>query len=244
MCMTANSQLIDSIVDDLVSRQECFSAWDVTRAAKQRGATENHFQMKSAVHARWFDLQNNGYTRSLVPTPTGDTWLYHPVGADTQPYIDRVNKGQAGTTLHSPNTLPSPNTSPAAPVATSASLTSVTPSLSIGQKLAVAATGTSLKTATTDIDGRLGIYQDQLEEIGAKPFSNVSIFIPKTGAIIIQNSRSATSTNGKPSIVYTVNKDGRIRLSRHVLTQAFGTHIAQYKIRTDKADKAIRVETC
>lgn len=236
MCMTANSTLIDSIVDELVAKLDMFSAYDVTRAAKQRGATENHFQMKSAVHSRWFDLQNNGYSRSLVPTPTGDTWLYHPVGADTQSYIDRVNQGQSGN-LPSPNTsphLPSPNTSPAAPVVTSPSLTSATASLSTSS-------GTSVKTATTDTDGRLPIYGDQLVDIGAKPFSVVYVFVPKTGAILVAGQ--GRSNLGKPFASYTVNKDGRIRLSSRILQAAFGTlTYKQYNIKTDLSENAIRVE--
>lgn len=236
MCMTANSSLIDSIVDELVAKLDMFSAYDVTRAAKQRGATENHFQMKSAVHSRWFDLQNNGYSRSLVPTPTGDTWLYHPVGADTQSYIDRVNQGQSGN-LPSPNTsphLPSPNTSPAAPVATSPSLTSAPASLSTSS-------GTSVKTATTDMDGRLPIYSDQLTEIGAKPLSVLFVFVPKTGAIIV--TKGASKSLGSPIASYTVNKDGRVRLSSRILQAAFGTlTYKQYNIKTDLSENAIRVE--
>lgn len=244
MCLasrtSAFASVVDSIIDGLVAKLEMFSAYDVTRAAKQQGATENHYQMKGAVHARWFDLQNNGYTRSLVPTPTGDTWLYHPQGADIQPYTDRINNGQPGTTvLPSPNTaptaLPSPNTSPATPAPATPSLTAT----ATATVATAAATGSSAKIQLRNTAGRLPIYADQLGEIGASAGSKIDIFVHTNKTIEIALAGSKTAT---PYAQYTIANDGRVYVAKSILETLYGPKPQTFRVSTDPTAKVVKIE--
>jgi len=210
MCQTANATLIDTVVDEFVQQQKLFSAYDITREAKSRGATEYHGQMKGQVHARWGDLQTTGYTRSLVPTPTGDTWLYHPIHADIQPYIDSVNGNQSSTALPSPNTAPTPSLSVSAPTV---------------------ATSGDVKNQSTDAEGRLPIYNDQMSTLGAAAGDKVNVYVDKGQSITLTLPTNNSST---PYAEYTVNADGRVRLSNKILAAYLPSVSGVYRVSTTK----------
>ena len=234
MCLTANVTIIDQVIDERIALasdktkvQRMFTAYDITREARARGATEYHGQMKGAVHARWYDLQNNGYTRSLINTPTGDAWLYHPAGDDITEYTKNLNQNALALGVPSPNTaLPSPNTAPA--VATPAA---VTPSFSVSQPTpGTASAATTFKKQAVDSEGRLPIYADQIAALKVKPGGRVAVYAGSTHRLAIV--APAIPYNGKKIAEYTVNKDGRVRINSDILTTHCTTRGGMYKVTT------------
>ena len=219
MCLTANATLVDSVIDELVAKNEPFTAYDVTRAARARGATEYHKDLKGAVHSRWFDLQNNGYTRSLVPTPTGDAWLYHANSYNPQDYINKL-----GVNAGSNSTLPSPNTAPALTAAVAvASLSAVS------SAAPTVATSGTVKNQTVDAEGRLPIYGDQLDELNVVAGDTVNLYSHGS-----QLTLEVVDPAGKsPIATYSVNADRRIRISGSTLAAYLPNVNKPYKVSYD-----------
>lgn len=195
MCQIANATIVTQVVSEKVQANLPFTAFDITRESKMRGATEFHGAMKGEVHNQWDDLRNNSnYTRTLIPTPTGDAWLYHPNGYDIQSYISEIN---GGTPVNSMSTV--------APA--------VTP---------VTTVGAAVKTQTTDIHGRLPIYGDMLKQIGALPGQDVDVFISSNGkdsTMEIHRVGSAPAWSTSPKCTYEVNSDGRIRIGPRFINE-------------------------
>ena len=89
MCNTSNAVIMATVVEDLVENGQAFTAFDATQEGMQRGTTERHRSLKGQVHANMKSVLADGsYEKSLVPTPTGEAWLYHPAGYDVQGHID------------------------------------------------------------------------------------------------------------------------------------------------------------
>jgi len=89
MCNPDNTQIMEEVVSDFINVGKSFTAFDATQEGMRRGTTERHSHLKGQVHAniRSF-IRNGSYERSLIPTPNGNAWLYHPTGVDVQSYID------------------------------------------------------------------------------------------------------------------------------------------------------------
>ena len=119
MCTTANAILIDQIIEDWADKELMFTAFDVTQEGKARGTTERHGQLKSAVHGNWDNLRySRNYSRTLIQTPGGQAWLFHPDGGDISDYTDKFDIDQPDDDddgLASPNTYGTPAPSVAAP---------------------------------------------------------------------------------------------------------------------------------
>lgn len=222
-------------IDDLFT----FTAWDITSRAKKQGATQFHNDMKSFVHDKFEngDLSVLDYTRTLVPTPSGQAWLYHKVGADIQPYVDHINSQPAPSVPpfgFNPAQYASTNAVAAqqATTATQASMTAVNAApVTAASMTAIAPV---VKRQAIDGDGRLPIYADTLSEIGAKELGTVMVFVEKNVGLYIQNPNN---TGTKPSHVYTVNKDGRVRLSASVLAD-FKSPTGTYTVTVEN-DKVV-----
>ena len=91
MCNASNAVIIEDVVNSLTDEDKAFTAFDATQEGMQRGTTERHKHLKGQVHANMQSrLADGTYERSLIPTPSGDAWLYHPDGYDVQNYIDSM----------------------------------------------------------------------------------------------------------------------------------------------------------
>lgn len=208
MCTQANYDAIGYIINDFVAEEKNFTAFDVTQEGFNRGTTtETHRHLKGAVHARWYELQSQGYTRVLIPTPTGDTWLYHPVGADIQPDIDRINPNGVNINvdnadddnddddddyLLSPN-IPCPG----------------------AQTNAQTGSTKTFVRHVTDVEGRLHLSKSELSQIGAKPGDKIVIYLrPNKIEIRIDNRQTMSSHN---TYFQSVNHDGRVRIGKLIL---------------------------
>jgi len=244
MCKTlnilpANVALLDAVLTELSGGGEMFTAWDVTSRAKKNGATQFHNDMKDFVHEKFDDgsLAVLDYTRTLIPTPSGrDAWLYHKVGADIQPYIDHINS------LPSPSVPPFGFTPPGydqnAPAAAVAAAVATMTAVNAAPVTAASMTAVApaVKRQAVDSDGRLPIYADTLDEIGAAPLSTVMVFVePNVGLYIKKPDGSGT----KPSHVYTVNKDGRVRLNPVALAD-FKSPSGVYNVSVDNGAVVVK----
>ena len=190
MCMTCdptNVQIVKDVIAGLVEGNEMFTAWDVTTASKKAGATQFHSDMKNVVHDAYIDGEMSGYSRTLIPTPTGDAWLYHSGGADLQSFIAHING------------KPAPIAYPAMPAADPI----------VGSMTALPSV---IKKQAIDADGRLPIYEDMLEGINARTGETVFVNIHPDRIVVCNPSWSAG-----PDHMYSVNSDGRVRISPSIL---------------------------
>jgi len=225
MCTSANALLISEVIDEMVNAGKCFTAYDVTKEAKTRGANENHYHMKGSVHSRYSDLQNLGYDRSLVQSPTGNTFLYHPTGADIQAEIDRINGNASASTV-----LPSPNAPQSSNVATlSSNTTTVT-------------TAKTKKNQPVDAEGRLPIYAPFISALGLKTGDMVAVYsqdgvLTDTYLSVEKYDASATST---PVATYTVNLDGRIRIGEEILSTFLPSSNGVYVVSIEKNEIQVK----
>ena len=84
-------KMVEDVIQSKVAAGESFTAYDVTRVAHNNGASEDHSVLKHIVHMQRKFMQDSNYGRTLIPTPGGSAFLYHPSGADIQTIIDRIN---------------------------------------------------------------------------------------------------------------------------------------------------------
>jgi hypothetical protein len=80
MSDVATYQMVEEICAEMVKARKMFTAFDVSREARQRGTTERHRNMKQAVHD-YFERGDMGadYDRLLVAIPgvSRKAWLYY-----------------------------------------------------------------------------------------------------------------------------------------------------------------------
>jgi len=145
MCNTLNAGIIDEVVTDFINLEKPFTAFDATQEGMRRGTTEQHGQLKGEVHAIMSGFDVGQYKRSMILTPSGKAWLYHPPGYDVQSYIDNM------TDIVAVN-----SSTPADPV---------TP----------ISGNTDVKQQSIDNEGRLPIYGDMLKDINCDPGTNVEV---------------------------------------------------------------------
>lgn len=215
MCNQSNFEAIGDIINDFVAEDRCFTAFDVTEEGKERETTDETYRhLKGAVHARHAELLKQSYTRTLIPTPSGNAWLYHPVGADIQPEIDRIN---ADDDSNDNDLLPSPNQiASAAPAAMGTS--QVTPQT----QTAVVDEETSRSKAVTDVENRLHISSAEVKTANFTPKQVVAVVKTFQGLKIVVDPEPQVT----PLKLYNVNADGRLRISKNVLEQCFGETLA------------------
>jgi hypothetical protein len=250
MCLTAShprSADVDSAIAARVALlgttdlKRMFTAYDITRDVRAKvGRQVNvpHADIQNLVHAKQFDLYNVGYSRVEIPTPTGLALLYIPAGEDENEYVASINPGYvpAGSTPAG-NVLPSPNTQPA--VTNSISVSGSTLDGAVGAAVAAAAAATAAPVAKTqllDAEYRLPIYADLLKTIGAEPGGTTLVYVHSGDKIevCVPDNQAAT-----PFASYTVNADGRIRISGKVLEKHLPSKTRQYNVTANPADKTL-----
>lgn len=194
MCNAANAVIVRDIVYTLVDQHKMFTAWDVTKEAKARGADEQHRHLKHAVHEMFSngEMQSNGYTRSLAQNMnvSPQPWIYHSVTDDPNAYADQILDG---------------STAPVDGVAT----TPVSSNSDDEDEDAASI------TRMIDKDGRLCIPKPFLVSLKLAPGSMVDVFVNFNYANIEVCPHDASLL---PDATYSVNKDGRVRISKKVLS--------------------------
>ncbi len=226
MCTAANAQAIADIIQEYVDEEKNFTAFDITQQGLKRGTTtEVHSHLKSAVHTQWSWLQTQGYDRTLISAPGGrQAHLYHPIGADILPDIQRLADADTDNDGDddNDNTLPSPNTSPAA--------TTVADPTAASAVAAAVATATATGSAdpagqtrdVTDAEGRLNVGRTELQQLQCYPGRKIHVFENDNGQAELQ-PHTANSDGDLAVSSYTVNSDGRLRIGKRTLDAIFGS---------------------
>lgn len=225
MCNSQNEQILRDIVAEKVQNGEPFTAWDVTSAARARGASEAHYQMKNTVHRMFSSGEIPGFDRTIIQTPTGPAWCYHPLGADVSNYAQGIG-GSAPA-----STAPSSSGAQPAPAGSQTATAVADP-----DDAADDASAFERKQAT-DKDGRLPIWSDMLRSIGlTKP--GETAYVCLLGYDLAISSVSVPVPGGVSVATYLVNKDGRIRIGSAFLPLSVpGT----FNVKVNTADKRIEV---
>jgi hypothetical protein len=224
MCNSQNEQILRDIVAEKVQAGQSFTAWDVTSAARSRGANEQHYQMKNVVHRMFSNGEIAGFDRTAIPTPTGTAWLYHPLGADIQPYIDAIANGQptAGVVPSSSGATPAPAS------------TQTATAVADDDDAADDASAFERKSAT-DKEGRLPIWSDMLRSIGLNPGDTAHVGTDGT-VIVVDDGKGGGRAN-----LYVVNKDGRVRIGSGILSAFLKNSTGTYSVKLNGVDRVIEI---
>ena len=200
MCNSQNEQLIRDVVAEKVQSGSPFTIWDITNEARKRGATEQHYQMKSVVTGMSAAGELPGYDCTVIQTPTGQARCYHPLGMDISGYVNGINGGQ-----------------PAAPSQPSPSASSAPTPSTVATGTAVADPADDSDTerkVSADADGRLNISPSILSRIGLAPGDKAQVGVDD-GALVVKNGVPLC-----PVASYVVQADGRVRINPDVLVMS------------------------
>ena len=61
---TSNEQIVRDVVNEFVSKQWSFTAFNITTEAKNRGANDRHNNLKGVVHDMFLNGEMDGYDRT------------------------------------------------------------------------------------------------------------------------------------------------------------------------------------
>ena len=89
MCDSATRTVIEELVEEKVSKEEMFTAWDITKEVRSSGTREPHRSVKRVVHRIFENGEMEGYDRALVSVRPGvpSPFVYHPDGIDPNDYL-------------------------------------------------------------------------------------------------------------------------------------------------------------
>lgn len=234
-------QVVETVVDEKVQAGELFTAHDVTLEVRVRGHRAGHGEVRDAVH----DYYGRGglgvaYSRSNIPVPGGNPYLYHR-GVDDPSTYQNIRGGTVN--------VPSPATIPIPPVGQiddddddddDGHSVTIPANLLNGlstQNYSVAgiavsgtnvtgharnsATRTSNKPGNTKartVDGRgtLSIPAPIIRQLGFKPRQKVYAVAATNGVDIISTQPPASAVYG----TYTVDDHEQVRLTQALLQRA------------------------
>jgi len=199
---SADSQIVEEVVEDWVDDEKMFTAFDVSVEAKKRGAQCRHREMKSTIHELM--RYNSNYRKQTLQVRGAYTkpFVYLPHGSDISEYepMDRSKFDDADTSAKS------------------------TPK--------VAKTSVS---GQLDKRGRYCIRSSFVADAGFDKGERVSVFINSDEIQIVPTSVTLSAQISK---TYKVDKDRNIRLSKKLLSKAFGDKFVQIKCEVD-GDKIV-----
>jgi hypothetical protein len=211
---------VATVVDEFVQEGEMFSAFDVTRALRNRLPGENirHASVKTEVHSIFTNGDMTIYQREQVDVGTRvNPFIYHLPHEDPEDYNPRWLDAQLGNTVPvsvapmaiiNPASIPDPT-----PSTTTASdphdRTALIDSLNSGYK-----------TVKTSSDGRLNLPVKMLQPFSGTVYVSLAV-VRKNGqnvdALTVSNQNTAPNSLIR---TYQVNADGRLRLSPRYLNKA------------------------
>jgi len=231
MCDQDNRDLVDQVVEEKIAQREIFTAFDVTRAAKDLGADERHGGMKQAIHDAFSYMQTQGYDRVQVDlnAAKGRPFVYHPKGADLTQYI-------ADNTVGAPVKPKTQSTATATATVTGRGAVAVvpTPTLASVQPTTVNLVDLGDRTRTSSED-RLNLGRQDLKLIGALVGNTVCVSANLIPGKLVLSNRSAANDAAS----YVVNRDQRIRISASILNSVMTGNV--YQLQHDKANKRLIV---
>lgn len=235
MCTAQNAQIVEQVIADFTSQNKPFTAYDITREARNRGADEHHYHLKSAVHSLYSYLQSINWERTLITIPgvAVNPWLYHPDGYDTDDYINQ------GTNITVVDIQDDPATddpdSPDSPDSQDDSVDSTDSSSGVYVL-------TAQKVKVTS-DQRLSIPMSMLislKWLGA--YTLINLFIESNGTSreiyrIVEDDPATSYTTLVLKRSYNINSDGRLRIHNKYLGNK-----SQYMVAVD--GDSICIEAC
>ena len=88
MCSTSNEQIIRDVIADKVSKNNAFTAFDITMQSKKKGMDDRHRNVKEIIHQILWD-EYPSYQKALIDVPGAPVqpFLYFPQGYDINDYI-------------------------------------------------------------------------------------------------------------------------------------------------------------
>ena len=90
----SNEDIIKDVIQEKVSNNEAFTAFDITQKAKKRGMDQRHSEVKDLIHEIMY---SNYYTYQRIPITIPGVHskpiLYYPVDYDIDDYVpmDRID---------------------------------------------------------------------------------------------------------------------------------------------------------
>lgn len=193
MTQAANERAILDIIEEFVDEGKSFTAFDITQEGYKRSTTQGtHGTLKNLVHATMNQFFiSHDYDRSLITTPTGNAWLYHPTNDDISAYTNQLDVTDGHDSDDDDDAIPSPNDDDFSDADNSASSTVVA-----AKKTAMLATR----------DDRLNIPKNYLTQVGLDAGSNVKVAFDTDKVVLSKISDDDEAT-------LSVNSDGRLRLN-------------------------------
>lgn len=79
-------QDIKGVVNDLMSKNEMFTAYDVTKELRHSGKSVKHYEVKEIVHAMYNDNEMGTYRKGLASFGNPPPFVYHPDGVNPDTY--------------------------------------------------------------------------------------------------------------------------------------------------------------
>lgn len=240
MCDARTESLVRSTVDGFVSKGYMFTAFDVTRFLRKSGEQVAHHDVNGVVKSMYANSEmGNGsdqYQRDTkdVGAKVPPFIYYHPY-SDVDNYDqDWINSNptQNGMKNDSITSMP---VAPVAPVATPVGTAGT-----VGTST-MTITGMTVKNLPANVraltkEGRLEIPLTVMLKTGIS-YSDEAYVRKENGKIVIENPKVVGYGTGLP---VSVNKDGRIRLSRGALSGISSGNM--FKIETTGTnDEAIEI---
>ena len=254
MCTSSNRVIIENVIDELAQQNRLFTAYDVTSIAKERGADENHWQMKGVVHDMWPNLQSNwSYARQVLTIPTSDSthpqcFVYFPSGEDPYEYDPQwrtdsdntqfaqdsevdINGVDVSTSDSQASAFPHGMDSFGGTPVVVGLITQTTPTIP------TASVNNVSLTVTADKRGRVNLTSNMVRRLGLKE-GHTAIVYAGMGKLWVRSNYRVGAVSCKE---YIVDCDDSVRLGAPTLQEA-GLPGDQFEVSFNKQEQAIEVE--
>jgi hypothetical protein len=195
---------IDEVVNEWVNAGRMFTAFEVSLAVKERGVRERHRNLRECVHEAIFRLGGaNAYTRTLMDVGAPEqAWVYHRLYDNPYTYQPLNRKDSASLPADDPLVVPDGIKNPV-PLAANLAAPAAIPDGVYG----------------TDQRGRLSIPVPMLVRLGLGPGKQVVVVCdPANEECMLMNDE--TCDQDCSDAVYTVEADGKVRITQAILERA------------------------
>ena len=218
---------VATVVDEFVQEGEMFSAFDVTRALRDRLPNENvrHVGVKTEVHNIFTNGDMTIYQREQVDVGTRiNPFIYHLPHEDPEDYNPRWLDAKLGNTVPvtvAPMAILNPASVPDAGASVPDPSTATTPTADPHDRtVLVDSLNSGYKTVKTSSDGRLNLPVKMLKPFSGTVYVSLAV-VRKNGQNV--DALTVSNQNTAPTALirtYKVNADGRLRLSPRYLNRA------------------------
>ena len=77
---------VEAIISEWTNKGYMFSAFDVTKKVRHGGTTAAHWEVRDLVRNEFHNGNMSTYIRTLVTLPSSESFVYHPITADSSKY--------------------------------------------------------------------------------------------------------------------------------------------------------------